>query len=228
MKEIINVQDLSFAFGKVTVLQGINLRVAPGEIVCITGENGCGKSTLLRLLTGAYRPASGSCLLFDAPASSGTHFHRIGYVPQTTAMEKISFPITSRELVVQGLSRDFGLVKIPRKRHYALAEEFLAQMGLDTYARVPFSELSGGLQQRVLITRALIHEPDVLFLDEPTSGVDVDSRSRFFQTLRQLHEQRNLAIVIVTHNIGEITKNLPVNHIFSIERGTLINAAITN
>ncbi|MBG9310051.1 metal ABC transporter ATP-binding protein [Corynebacterium belfantii] len=228
MNEIINVQDLSFAFGKVEVLQGINLTVAPGEIVCITGENGCGKSTLLRLLTGAYRPASGSCLLFDAPASSGTHFHRIGYVPQTTAMEKISFPITSRELVVQGLSREFGVVKIPRKRHYAIAEDLLAQMGLDAYLRVPFAELSGGLQQRVLITRALIHDPELLFLDEPTSGVDVDSRIRFFRTLRRLHEQRGLAIVIVTHNVGEIQQNLPVNRIFTIERGTLTNAATSH
>lgn len=228
MNEIINVQDLSFAFGKVEVLRGITMSVAPGDIVCITGENGCGKSTLLRLLIGAYRPAAGSCQLFDAPATSGEHYSRIGYVPQTTAMEKISFPITSRELVVQGLSREFGAVKIPRQRHYAAADDFLARMDLETYARVPFAELSGGLQQRVLITRALIHGPELLFLDEPTSGVDVDSRKRFFHTLRELHEESNLAMVIVSHNVGEIQANLPVNRIYTIERGTLNNAATSH
>lgn len=227
MTNVLEVQDLSFSFGAYPVLRNISLDIGEGEIVCITGENGCGKSTLLRLMTGAYRPSSGSCSLFGAPAVSGKQLHRIGYVPQATATEKISFPITARELVVQGLSRDFGWLKIPRTRHYRVAEEQLEKMGLAEFARVPFAELSGGLQQRVLITRALIHRPRLLFLDEPTSGVDVESRAQFFGTLAELHDAHNLTIVVVTHNVDEVYSHLRVDHIYRIEQGALIDAAVT-
>ncbi|MDU0479322.1 ATP-binding cassette domain-containing protein [Staphylococcus chromogenes] len=228
MTDVLQVQDLSYSYGSFPVLRDINFRVTAGEIVCITGENGSGKSTLLRLLTGAYRPLTGSCLLFGAPAAGGKQLHRIGFVPQATTTEKISFPITARELVVQGLCHDFGLIKIPRARHYSRADELLDHMGLGSIARVPFSELSGGLQQRVLITRALIHEPSLLFLDEPTSGVDVESRAGFFRTLAELHSEQNLTIVVVTHNLDEIQAHLPVDSIYRIDQGALLDAATTS
>lgn len=226
MTNAIETNELRFSYVGHEVLQGINLSVPKGAIACITGENGCGKSTLLKLLVGAVKPSSGTCEVFGLPAADGRQLRRVGYVPQATSTEKVSFPITARELVVQGLGREFGWLRIPRKHHYIIADDQLDRMGLGNYKNVPFSELSGGLQQRVLITRALVHNPELIFLDEPTSGVDVESRTQFLADLEHLHHERSLTVVIVTHNLDEVSRHLPVDHVYRITEGTLADVAV--
>ncbi|AZA13173.1 metal ABC transporter ATP-binding protein [Corynebacterium choanae] len=218
-------RDLGFAYGRHEVLQGITLTVDPGAVVCITGENGSGKSTLLKLCTGALTPTTGELTLFGEPATKRSALRHVGYVPQATSVEKLAFPITSRELVVQGLARHFGLLHIPKNTHYEQADALLETMGLAPVATVPFPELSGGQQQRVLITRALIDNPKLLVLDEPTSGVDRESRRQFLGLIDELHTTRDLTIMIVTHTIDEVVASVAVSHHYRIEQGRLHHVA---
>lgn len=227
---IIEASGVEFAYGAFPVLRGIDLTVAPGEVTAFTGENGCGKSTLLKILIGQNLPTSGSVRLFgeETFAESGSVAHGrlrgIGYVPQTNVVNKISFPITSRELVVQGLARDFGFVKIPRRRHYERADELLDHMGLGEFARVPFGELSGGLQQRVLIARALVDDPRLVVLDEPTVGVDKQSLSGFLQQLESLRDEKGLTIVMVSHELETVTNHMQVDSVYVMKEGLLCHA----
>lgn len=222
---VIRAEDLHFSFGRFPVIKGANLDIRAGQLVCLTGENGCGKSTVLKLLIGTYKPDSGSALLFGEPAHNNKHLDKVGYVPQATTTEKISFPITSRELVVQGLGREFGFLRIPRAEHYRRAELMLDKLGLSAITNVPFSELSGGQQQRVLIARALINEPKLLFLDEPISGVDAESRAEFLSFIETLRADAGLTVLIVTHDLEEIHRYVTVDHVYRISEGVISDAA---
>ncbi|WKD60731.1 High-affinity zinc uptake system ATP-binding protein ZnuC [Corynebacterium ciconiae DSM 44920] len=221
---VIETTDLHFSFGRFPVLSGVNFTLNEGEAVCLTGENGCGKSTALKLLIGAYKPSQGSSLLFGSSATKGDQLSRVGYVPQATTTEKISFPITARELVAQGLTRELGVFTFTRKKQRDKAEKMLRSMGLSKIIDVPFSELSGGLQQRVLIARALITEPELLILDEPISGVDAESRVEFLTLIEKLRSERNLTVLIVTHDLEEIRRYVTIDRIHRIEEGQLIDA----
>lgn len=227
---IIEAIGVEFAYGAFPVLCGIDLKVAPGEVTAFTGDNGCGKSTLLKILIGQNQPTAGSVRLFGEEIGSGTvntpqdRLRGIGYVPQTNVVNKISFPITSRELVVQGLARDFGFVKIPRRRHYEVADELLDHMGLGEFARVPFGELSGGLQQRVLIARALVDNPRLVVLDEPTVGVDKQSLAGFLQQLESLRDEKGLTIVMVSHELETVTNHMQVDSVYAMKEGLLCHA----
>ncbi|WP_192795917.1 metal ABC transporter ATP-binding protein [Corynebacterium sp. 11A] len=221
---VIETKDLHFSFGRFPVLKGVNFTLNNGEAVCLTGENGCGKSTALKIFIGAYKPTEGTSMLFGSPSAKGDQLYRVGYVPQATTTEKISFPITSRELVAQGLTREMGMFTFARKTQRDKAEETLRSMGLEKIIDVPFSELSGGLQQRVLISRALITQPDLLILDEPISGVDAGSRVEFLTLIEQLRKEHGLTVLMVTHDLDEIRRHVTIDRIQRIEEGQLIDA----
>ncbi|WP_075692057.1 metal ABC transporter ATP-binding protein [Corynebacterium sphenisci] len=218
----IRARGLRFSFGSFPVLKGVDLDVAPGETVLLTGENGCGKSTLLKVLIGQLPRDAGELTVLGQEVGGRTGLRHVGYVPQANVMAKISFPITSRELAVQGLTRDFGPVKIPRRVHRERTDAEFRRMGLADYLDVPFGELSGGLQQRVMITRALLAEPRLLVLDEPTAGVDKDSRAGFLDLLRELGEDLGMSIVVVTHDLATVQRHLAVTTTYRMEEGTLI------
>lgn len=224
MEERIAIENVSFGYTKEPVLTNINLTVTKGEFVCLVGENGSGKSTLIRLMLGVEKPQVGTVRLMGTELSALKSFKDIGYVPQVNAVNKISFPITVREIVSLGLYEDFGFIKIPRKRHFAKVEKSLEQMGLTSYAHTPFNELSGGLQQRCMITRALINEPKVLVLDEPTAGVDKESKTAFLELLSDLHTTGDITIVLVSHEIDLIKQFISVDKVYRIYEGGLINA----
>lgn len=221
---VILARGLTFAYGRFPVLTGVDLRVEPGETVLLTGENGCGKSTLLKVLIGQLPRGGGELAVLGQDPGARRGLKHVGYVPQANVMAKISFPITSRELAVQGLARDFGPIRIPRTRHLRLTEEKFRDMGLEAYLDVPFGELSGGLQQRVMITRALLAEPKVLVLDEPTAGVDKDSRAGFLELLRGLGRDYGMAIVVVTHDVRTVSEHLDVSVTYRMDEGKLTDA----
>lgn len=220
----ISLDKLSFGYTSELVLQDVSLEVKQGEFVCLVGGNGAGKSTLLKLILGELKPKSGEVKLLDTPLSEIKSFKEIGYVPQVNVVNKISFPITCRELVVLNLYEDFGPVKIPRKRHYERAEEQLREMGLGAYIKTPFNELSGGLQQRTMISRALINKPKLLILDEPTAGVDPKSKDLFFELLHELKTKHNITVLLVTHEIELVKEHVELDKIYRIENGGLVHA----
>ncbi|VEI12972.1 metal ABC transporter ATP-binding protein [Trueperella bialowiezensis] len=221
--DAIYAQDITFSYGRFEVLRGVSLRVKPGETVVLTGDNGCGKSTLVKVVIGELARSGGELSVLGQEVSTRRGLEHVGYVPQTNVVSKISFPITSEELAVQGLARDFGPIKIPRKRHLEATRELFATMGLEEYLDVPFGELSGGLQQRVMITRALLADPKLVVLDEPTAGVDRESRVGFLELLRDLGRTRGIAIFVVTHDVALVERHLDVAATYRMEEGVLLD-----
>lgn len=224
MEDVIRIRDLNFAYTEDPVISGLNLTLKRGQLMVLVGENGSGKSTLLKLLLGELKPSSGTIeILGETPLRD---FRKLGYVPQMNVVHKIAFPITCLELLSIAQYRDLGPIKIPRRRHRERAEEILAQLGLMAYRHVPFNELSGGLQQRVMIARALIEEPEIMILDEPTAGVDQESKEQFFQLIRELNTKRDLSMILVTHEIEMATQRLAVDQIYRMQKGTLEDVRI--
>ena len=218
---IIDVSNLNFGYTSELVLKDVNLCVDEGQFICITGENGSGKSTLLKVLLGELKHFEGSIKLFGNPINSIKDFKDIGYVPQNSVMNKVAFPTPCREMVAINLYRSFGPVKFPGKKHFERAEKALVDMGLEKYVRTPFNELSGGLQQRVMITRALINDPRLLILDEPTAGVDNESKVRFLDLLETVTQERNITAVLVSHELELVSRHINFDATYRINSGRI-------
>ncbi len=219
--ESIVVEKLEFGYTADNVIENLDLTVYKGELVVIVGANGSGKSTFLKLILGELKAKSGIIKLLGEDIEKIDDFKDIGYVPQMNIVNKIPFPITCLELVVLNLYKDFGLIKIPKKRHLKKAKEILIEMDLEKYIDTPFNELSGGLQQRVLISRAMVNSPEILILDEPTAGVDEASKGNFYKIIQDLNKKQNITVVLVTHEIASARKNLNLDKIYGLESGRL-------
>ena len=184
------------------ILHGVDLRVDAGETVALLGPNGSGKSTLVRAVVGLHKLAGGSLFLFGVPAARFRDWRRIGYVPQrVTAASGV--PATVREVVRSG--------RLPRLRRFrpagpadeAAVSRALDAVGLAERARDSVADLSGGQQQRVLIARALAGEPDLLVLDEPLAGVDLDRQEAFAEILAAL-AAAGTTVLLVAHELGPL------------------------
>jgi zinc transport system ATP-binding protein len=184
------------------VLRGIDLVVAPGEVLAVLGPNGSGKSTLVRTMMGLVPTCRGEVRLFDRPLAAFDDWQRVGFVPQRVSAAS-GVPASVREVVSSGrLSRRRPFVPQRRADREAV-ESAIAAVGLADKARDGVSTLSGGQQQRVLIARALAGAPDLLVLDEPTAGVDVQSQQAFAEALGTLVD-RGATIVLVAHELGPL------------------------
>lgn len=222
----IEIKDLEFGYRQESLLRGIHLSVRKGDVVMIVGENGSGKSTLLKLLLGELNAQKGSIKLFGRGLSSNSSFKEVGYVPQVQSFNQVTFPITVLELVVLSLYREFGPIKIPRKKHREKAIELLKKMGLEKYIHTPFNELSGGLKQRTMITRALMNKPEILILDEPTAGVDKESKKEFLNLIEKLNKEQHITILIVTHEAGLMKEHITNTRIYEMREGRLEDVGI--
>lgn len=222
----INVIGLEFSYHSDQLIRGVDLSVDKGDIVMILGENGSGKSTLLKLLLGELKPDKGEISLFGKKISNTDLYREFGYVPQVQNFNQVTFPITVLELVVLNLYREFGLIRIPRKKHKDKARQMLERLGLEKYADTPFNELSGGLKQRTMIARALMNRPQVLILDEPTAGVDKDSKKEFLTLIQKLNQEEKITVIIVTHEIGLITEYIKNAKIYEMKEGRLEHVGI--
>jgi zinc transport system ATP-binding protein len=199
---VLQVDDLSVLLGGLPVLRGITMTVRAGEAVALLGGNGSGKSTLVRSVLGLLPIERGSVTLFGEPLARLRRWSRVGYVPQRSTASASG--ATVAEIVSSGrlsLRRPF----VPRSgRDKAAVRQALDLVGMGGRARSDVRELSGGQQQRVLIARALAGEPELLVLDEPTAGVDLEHQ----QVLADVVSARvdaGLAVVVVLHEIGPLT-----------------------
>ncbi|MDO5713309.1 MAG: ABC transporter ATP-binding protein [Tissierellia bacterium] len=217
----IDIKDMDFGYNEDLVLHDCNLKIKEGGFVLILGGNGSGKSTLLKVMLGELKPRRGEVNILGKPIETYTSYKEIGYVPQINVVNSIAFPITCLELVTLNLYEDFGWLKIPNKKHYEKAKAVLREMGMEKYIYRPVNELSGGLQQRAMICRALINNPKLLILDEPTAGVDKDNKEHFIRTLRDLNQNRGITVVMVTHELKEIESIAEVSETYRIEDGVI-------
>jgi zinc transport system ATP-binding protein len=197
---ILRLTGVSFAYDNVPVLRDVSFSIHARESVCIVGPNGGGKSTLLKLILGLLKPDSGEIELFGCRPKAGRH--RIGYMPQMVHFDPM-FPITVRDVVLMGKLDCISAGWFSR-HHKKLAMEALAELDMADCADRRFSNLSGGQRQRVLIARALVCDPDLLLLDEPTANVDQAVEEDFYATLEKLNAR--MAIMLVSHDLGFVSR----------------------
>jgi zinc transport system ATP-binding protein len=204
-RQVVQIEDLYFSYGQQTVLDGVNLIVNPGEFLGILGPNGSGKSTLMKLILGLLEPQKGSIQVFGQPIQQLKERSRIGYVSQKANHFNLGFPATVREVVASGLTGKLGWFRWMSKADWICVEQAIEQVGLTPWIKHNISKLSGGQQQRVFMARALVHKPELLILDEPTVGVDIKSTRQFYQWLTSLHQNQDLTLILVTHDIGVVS-----------------------
>ncbi|MEP6978472.1 MAG: ABC transporter ATP-binding protein [Thermoleophilia bacterium] len=203
---VVELQHVDFAYpGGPPVLRDVTLRVEQGEFLAVAGPNGGGKTTLLRIVLGLERPQAGTARLFGEPASSLRGRSRIGYLVQRAQLG-IDSPVTVREVVAAGRVPRRGLVGPLRSEDRVQVARAIERVGLADRASAPLSTLSGGLQQRAFIAKALAGEPELLVLDEPTAGVDVDAQEALASLLEELHSDLRVTILFVSHEFGAVER----------------------
>jgi ABC-type Mn2+/Zn2+ transport system ATPase subunit len=202
---IIRFSHATFGFPAVIALKDISLDISEGEFVGIIGPNGSGKTTLCRAVLGLMPPLAGSVQIFDCACEELRCHHRarIGYLPQKGTVER-NFPITVLEAVMMGRYGALGLFRRPTKKDRELALEALGNVGMLDHQDSALGQLSGGQQQRVFIARALAQQPQVLLLDEPTTGIDITTQHSVLDLIRRLHTDLKLTVLLVTHDINMI------------------------
>jgi len=207
MRPYVELEDVAFRYGEVPVLEGINLTVEPGDFLGIIGPNGSGKTTLLRIMLGLLEPTRGAARLFGQPPSAFRQWGRLGYVPQKATLDP-ALPATVHEVVATGLVSTLGLFGRIGARQRQRIDEVLGHVGMAAHAAARIGRLSTGQQQRVLIARALVSNPELLILDEPTGGVDPEAQTSFYALLQHLNRERDVTLVLVSHDIGVVAKEV--------------------
>lgn len=200
---VIEIEHLFFSFGNLTILEDVSFNISEGEFIGVFGPNGGGKTTLLNLMMGFLKPARGKISILGlSPKAART---QIGWVPQSFHYDR-AFPISVKDVVLEG-----RLSKLPwhgffKKDDFFAIEEALDQVGMRGWINAPFSTLSGGQAQRVLMARALVCEPTLLLLDEPTASIDKAVELELYDLLCSL--KRKITIVMVTHDLEPAVKNM--------------------
>lgn len=198
MSALIELKDVSAGYERQTVLEHVNLRIHEGDFIGIIGPNGGGKTTLLKVILGLLKPSGGEVIY---PPSRQNLF---GYLPQNSRFDQ-RFPINVTEVVLSGLMSAKGLYKTYTRREKLAAWELLDKYGMGDYKKSAIGELSGGQMQRVFLCRAIISNPRVLILDEPTTYVDSHFEKEFYAILEELNKR--LSIVMVSHDLGSISSH---------------------
>ncbi len=218
---LFEVRDLNFTRGGNEILKSVNLSILEGEYCAIIGPNGGGKTTLIRLLMGLEKPTSGSIKLFGTEQNKFRAWNKIGYVPQRSALVDATFPATVREVVAMGRYAGRGILGFETSEDAAAIEESMEQMGVGDLRDRLIGHLSGGQRQRVMIARALASHPQVLIVDEPNTGVDVESQHRFYELLRLLNKTKRIAILFITHDVGVIAED--ISKLFFVNQTLLLS-----
>jgi zinc transport system ATP-binding protein len=215
-KNIVEVRDIAFSYGKNTVLNGVTFEIPRGDYLGMVGPNGAGKTTLLKIILGLLAPSKGSIKLFGKDIREFKDWSKIGYVPQKVTSFDENFPATAYEVVLMGRYGRKGLFHRIDGEDKKLVQTALEQAGMWEYKDHLIGDLSGGQQQRVFIARALAIEPEVVFLDEPAVGIDQRSREEFYALLQRLNKELDMTLVLVSHDIEMVTRE--VQHIACINR----------
>ena len=191
---VFSCDNVSLSYDKNTVLSDLSFSVKKGDYLCIVGENGSGKSTLMKALLGLIPTASGSILYSD-----GFSKRSIAYLAQQNELQK-EFPASVYEVVLSGRLSQKGIFGFYHKEDRARCERVMEELSITPYRDRSFRELSGGQQQRVLLARALVSEAELLFVDEPTTGLDPVVTQEFYRLIERAHKS-GMTVVMVTHDI---------------------------
>jgi zinc transport system ATP-binding protein len=222
---VLTAERVSFAFGSHLVLDDVTLAIAPGEFAALAGPNGSGKSSVLRILLGLLAPTSGSVTMFGAAPGALRERWKVGYVPQRLRFAP-DLPATVQEVVASGRLAKQGWWRRPRRADREAIDHALESVALVDLRRRRISELSGGQQQRTLIAKALAAEPELLVLDEPIAGVDIESQRLFRDSLVHLQQEHDAAVLLVSHELGAVADDL--DHVIVLKRAVVFDGAPTD
>ncbi|EMA60015.1 metal ABC transporter ATP-binding protein [Halorubrum kocurii] len=203
MTPIVDLDGVTFAYGDTVAVSDVSLTVDEGDFLGLVGPNGSGKTTLLHLMLGLHEPDEGSVELFGRPVDEFDDGGRIGYVSQKATSRGGAMPVTVRECVTMGRFAHAGRGRLSEDDREAVADA-IETVGIGELAGRLVSELSGGQKQRAYIARALASDADLLALDEPTVGVDAESRDAFYALLDELNDE-GITIILIEHDIGVVT-----------------------
>ncbi|MFO3667268.1 metal ABC transporter ATP-binding protein [Anaerococcus kampingiae] len=217
--KLIEIENLKFGYNENLILKDVNLSLEKGDFAVISGENGSGKSTLIKLILGGLKKDEGSIRLFGIDIEDFKNYDKLGYVPQVNDSIKIAFPVTCREYVSLNLYKDFNIFKKIKKPNKEDVENIFTSLNIKNLIDRPFNKLSGGQAQRVMIARALVANPDLLVLDEPTVGIDQKSKDDFLKLLVHLNTNHGISILMITHEM-EILGDY-VDKIFRLREGVI-------
>lgn len=202
--EVVTVRGLSLAYQGADALCDVSFAVEKGSYVGVVGPNGSGKSTLVRCILGLARPDRGGVSLFGTPLESFDQWQRVGYLPQGLQHFNPHFPATVAEVVGLGLLAARRFPRRISREDAGTVDRALELMGVGDIRNRLIGELSGGLRQRVFLARALVNEPELLVLDEPTTALDPETRESFYRAISDLNRERGTTVILVTHDSGTI------------------------
>jgi len=197
---VIELKNISAGYDNDIIIENINCNIYDGDFFGIIGPNGGGKSTLLKIILGLLNPIKGTIQIYGQDPKIGRK--NIGYVPQYSEYDK-HYPISVFDVVLMGRRSIRGLHPTYSSDDKKATMKALEKVNMEKYKKRHISELSGGQRQRVFIARALVSNPKILLLDEPTASIDKDLQINFYNLLKELN--KNVTIVLVTHDIGVIS-----------------------
>jgi len=202
---MVELKGVTVAYGRLRVLEDVDLTVPAGAFLAIIGPNGAGKTTLVRTILGLVKPLSGTVRVFGRPPQAlGALRRQIGYVPQMHTVD-LRFPVRARDVVMMGRYARLGLFRRPGRADHQAVQRAMARVGVADLADRPLGDLSGGQRQRVFLARALATEPRLLVLDEPTAGVDVQTSNSLYELLRDF-QQEGITVIMVSHDVGVVSQ----------------------
>lgn len=199
MDEALRLQNVSFGYNRTPVLEDITFSVDEGEFLGLVGPNGSGKTTLLKLMLGILETKTGSIEIFGESSARFSDGNRIGYVPQESSRKGDTMPVTVREVVTMGRFPDVQFGWLNQTDHDKI-KKAMEQVEIESLANKRISHLSSGQRQRAFIARALTAGADLLLLDEPTAGVDAESKETFYSLLEELNDA-GITVILIEHDL---------------------------
>lgn len=193
--EVLEVKNLKVSYSNHVALENVSFKVNEGEYICLVGENGSGKSTLVKTIVGLHKEDEGKV---DIKIS----LDQVSYLAQTN-LKDLNFPATAKEIILSGTQKH-GKFPFYTKRDKELYKQVIKELKIEDIQNRRIGDLSGGQKQRVLIARALIREPKLLILDEPSTGLDYNITKELYEILKRLNKEKNITIIMATHDLDEI------------------------
>ncbi len=199
----VTLSNIHFSYDYNVVLQEISMTIAKGDFVAVVGPNGAGKSTMLKIMAGLIKPTQGQVKIGEKNISEARVQGLIGYVPQNYGKNVLGFPATVEEIVSLGLTLGAAAPRQNKLATKHIIHHMLELVGAENLRNRRIGELSGGQQQRVMVAMALAGNPELLLLDEPTSGVDYEASDRIYDLLGTLNKNLGITVVMVSHDIDK-------------------------
>lgn len=199
----VTLTDIHFAYNYNETLKDISLTIGKGDFVAVVGPNGAGKSTMLKIMAGLLKPTRGRVCIGGEDIATARVQGLIGYVPQNYGKNVLGFPATVAEIVSLGLTLGASRARQNHQAAKHIVSHMLELVGAEKLRNCRIGELSGGQQQRVMVAMALASNPELLLLDEPTSGIDVEASARIYDLLGTLNKNLGITVVMVSHDIDK-------------------------